>query len=376
MYSSGPAPTDQRPGVKPIVFVLDDGQSLEAVTLPIRPEDLTRSEGARATVHQTLGRDITGWVDNFGELLPSCTISGNTGWRVAAGIGRDGFQSFEDLNNLIQKRYHAAKQSAIDSGRDPAIVKLLFVDALDHFAWSVVPTQFSLRRSKSRPLLFQYNITLQALATTIDIPDVQIPNYGNNGAGMTSLQAEVDNLQGLDEPGIWDDAVGSWVSDFMTSAIDIVDSALNAISAATAGVNRIIGQARDIAQSAMNVFRVIGGLASLPAALVERAAMAAAAFSSVVCIFTNSLRPRGQYEDYSGLYGASNCSSTTGGSPMSAYSGQNVFALMHGDALSATATSAALFAVQSLRSIDPVLAPPPISEVARHAQAVVAGAFA
>ena len=92
MYSPGPAPTDQRAGVRPIVFVLDDRQSLEAVTLPIRPEDLSRMESSRSTVHQTLGQDTAGWVDSFGAALPTCTISGNSWWRYAAGIERDGFQ--------------------------------------------------------------------------------------------------------------------------------------------------------------------------------------------------------------------------------------------------------------------------------------------
>jgi hypothetical protein len=140
------------------------------VTLKVRPEDLTRTEPSRVSVHQTLGRVVNGWADNFGEGLPSVTIAGTTGWRTSAASGEDGAQAFETLNRLVVHEYHEAKQAAIDSGMDPATVKLLFVDMLDGFTWNVAPMNFVLRRSKSRPLLFQYNIVLQAISTDIDNP--------------------------------------------------------------------------------------------------------------------------------------------------------------------------------------------------------------
>ena len=373
MYRPGPAPTDQRAGIRPIVFVLDDGQSLDAVTLPIRPEDLNRNEGSRATVHQTLGRDVAGWVDNFGPALPSCTISGNTGWRYAAGIERDGFQSFEDLNDLVMRKYHAAKQAAIDAGRDPAMVKLIFVDVLDHFAWSVVPMQFVLRRSKSRPLLFQYNITLQAISTSVDIPDVQIPNYGNNGVGMSALSDATDVIG---EDG-GDFGLGDEFGDFLdtvTGVFDAVNEALNNISnLGAAYVNQLLTLAGDLAKVGVNIFRTITAAANLPLTMAARAARVAAAFNTVACIFQNALRPRAPYEEYSALYGASNCSSTTGGRPASKYAGQDVFELMRPSKPPFTVTSAALAAISAVKTADPVLAPLPISEIQRNVADIVAG---
>lgn len=370
MYSPGPAPTDQRPGVKPIVFVLDDGQSLDAVTLPIRPEDLSRNEGSRATVHQTLGREVSGWVDSFGEALPTCTISGNTGWRYAAGIGRDGFQSFEDLNTLVQQKYHAAKQAAIDAGRDPAGVKLLFVDVLDHFAWSVIPTQFVLRRSKSRPLLFQYSITLQAVSTKIDIPDVQIPNYGNNGLGMTALSDATDVIEG-EGGGL--DGFGDFI-DTVVGVFDAVTAVLsNAANIGAAFMNKLLSMAGDIAKVGLSVFRTISAALNLPLELKARAARVAAAFNAVACIFQNALRPRESYEDYSGLYGASNCSSTTGGSPASRYAGQDVFELMRPEKMPFDITGAALTAIATIKNADPVLSPLPLPEIDRNLAEIVSG---
>ena len=373
MSQTLPTPTDQRAGIRPIVFVLDDGRSLDSVTLPIRPEDLSRMESARSTVHQTLGRETAGWVDNFGAALPSCTISGNTGWRYAAGIGRDGFQSFEDLNNLVTRKYHAAKQDAIDSGRDPASVKLLFVDVLDNFAWSVVPMQFVLRRSKSRPLLFQYNITLQAISTIIDIPDVEVPNYGNNGLGMSALEDATDVIENEGD----DFGMGSGFGDFLdtvTGVFDAVTEAINNVAnLGAAYVNQLLSLAGDLAKVGLSVFRSVSALLNLPLDIKAKAARVAAAFNTVACIFQNALRPRKPYEEYSGLYGSSNCSSTTGGSPASRFAGQGVFGLMVAGASAVGVTSGALTAINAIKNADPVLAPLPMEEIDRNLSEIVAG---
>ena len=59
------APTSQKAGVRPISFVLVDGNAgtTVSISLSIRPEDLTRTEPTTATAQRTLGG---AWVDNFG----------------------------------------------------------------------------------------------------------------------------------------------------------------------------------------------------------------------------------------------------------------------------------------------------------------------
>lgn len=385
-----PAPTDQRAGVRPIAFVLDDsGSLLPPVQLVVRPEDLTRNEPARATVNQTLGRDLSGWVDHFGEGLPSCTIAGHTGWRYSEGAGQDGLQSFDVLNQLVVRAYPAAKQSAINRGTDPALVKLLFIDTLDGFAWSVVPTQFVLRRSKSRPLLFQYNITLQAVSTTIDNPLVVTPFLGNAPGGMAALDDAVEEI---------DDMAGG-VESLVSRALGFVDRALGPIAGAiknfvgmankvfgmvngvirdaknfVSGVgNRLISMARDLASVGTNIFRTINNIRNLPSDLRASIGRVAAAFNEVACIFRNSLRPRATYEQYTGLYGASNCSSTTGGNPASPYANMNAFQQMQPERDIATLNSHALSSVSALKRMDPVLAPLPFQEIGRHVTNISAG---
>lgn len=390
MRLSGTTPSSQLPGRRPISFLLDNSGSIGApVTLTIRPEDLTRNEPARATVYQTMGKGVSGWVDHFGEALPSVSISGHTGWRDIAGSGTDGAAAFARLNQLVVRDFPAAKQAAIDSGRNPAGVKLLFVDLLDDFVWSVAPTVFTLRRNKSSPLLYRYNINMQAVSTSIDSIDVLLPFFGGIPAGLNALDRAVTAIE----------ALAGNVEGWVTQALNAVDRGLGPIAAViknfvgmankvfaavnsvvrsasnfvTGLSNRLIAIAGDVANVGRNIFRTINAILNLPADLKASLGRMASAFNEVACIFKNSLRPRKTYENYDGLYGASNCSSTTGGRQDSAYANLNAFQQMQGQKDVATANTAALAGISALSRTDPVLAPMPLQEVGRHVTNIVTG---
>jgi hypothetical protein len=386
-----PAPTEQRAGVRPIAFALDNiGAVGRVVKLNIRPEDLTRNESSRSAVHQTLGHgDVKGWVDGFGVGMPSVAISGNTGWRQALGTGKDGAQAFEDLNQLVMHDYHGAKQSAIDRGLDPALVRLLFIDTLDAFAWSVVPTQFTLRRSKSRPLLWQYNINLQAVSTSVETAVPVGPSYGSPSNGVVAMDRTMGRL------AIFQPNVKSWVD----QALESVDGVIGGLSESIAGFvlttngvlstvlsvlrdtrnlstgigNRLIAVAGSLASAGLNVFRVVSAIAGIPADLRAKLSSVAAAYNEMLCIFANSLRPRKVYEQYTGLYGASNCSSTTGGRPYSPYANLNVFDLMLREKGPIAVSSVASGGIATLGGMDPVLAPAPLAEIGRLTAAISSG---
>lgn len=390
MATNSAPPTDQRAGVRPIAFVLQNGGSFGSpVTLKIRPEDLTRTEPSRVSVHQTLGRSMSGWVDNFGEGLPSLSISGHTGWRQSGTSGMDGVAAFEQLNNLISHEYHKAKQAAIDSGADQSLVKLLFVDMLDNFTWNVVPTSFVLRRSKSRPLLMQYNISLQAVATDIDNPLVILPIGANLPAGLKALNKVVAFLKSVN------DKIKGWVSkatsfvhgfvdpiaakvkqfhDLSTQIFDEVHTAVSTIRNGGIDIaNSLIGVAGDIAGVGVNLFRSISAIANLPSQLKSDLSRVASAYNEVVCIFKNSLKPAKEYADYTGLYGASNCSSTTGGRPGSPYSNMNAFNLIQPVSSGVRLSTSASASVSSINNSDPVLAPMPIQDYGRHLPIITGG---
>lgn len=389
MYTSA-VPTDQRAGARPISFLLDTGGGPGApVTLKIRPEDLSRNEPSRITVHQTLGRETSGWVDNFGEGLPSVTISGHTGWRPTGVSAEDGFRAFERLNQLVVHDYHAAKQAAIDSGRDPASVKLLFVDMLDGFAWNVAPMSFVLKRSKSRPLLIQYNINLQAVSTSIDTPFMDVPFFGSIFSGLGALGRAINTLLGFaGQVQGWVGAAVSVVNGALapiattvrqfallsTAAFGAVQSMIAAVGNGIGSIaNTAIGIARDIATVGVNVFRTFSVIAGLPGTVKAALSRVAGAYNEILCLFSNSLRKRKTYQNFEGLYGASNCSSTTGGRPGSAYVNENAFALIQPQQPMLSLSTAAMSSTASLSRTDPVLAPMPLAEMDRHLNIIVNG---
>ncbi len=379
--------TDQRARVKPISFALERfGQVGEPVMLAIRPEDLTRTEPSRVMVHQTLDKDIQGWVDSFGRGLPTITIAGHTGWGYKPGLGKDGFQSFEALNKLVAQDFHIAKQAAIDSGNDPEQIKLLFIDILDGFACSAVPTQFVLRRSKSRPLLFQYNISLQVLSMSAApaIPGLP-PSLGDIPSGLAALADAVETITESAEaasaavqkvasvastPAILWKTISDSVKLFMLTTASIFNAVSDVVkeinNAIKSKANQLIGLANMLANAGNNIFKTISSIASIPATIKHAISKIGSVFSAVMCIFQNSLRPRPTYDQYSGLYGASNCSSTTGGRPASVFAGQNPFALMQPDRPQFPMTSDGLNSLNMLSRADPVLSPMPVAELSRH----------
>jgi hypothetical protein len=75
--------------------------------------------------------------------------------------------------------------------------------------------------------------------------------------------------------------------------------------------------------------------------------------------------------NYNSLYGASNCSSTAGGSPISIYATQNPFPVLF--PLKTTAfemPSASAPALGRLVNLDPVLNPSPMTQLASDMKAV------
>lgn len=384
------APTDQRAGVRPIAFALDTGKGVGSpVTLKIRPEDLTRTEPSRIAVHQTLGRDRIGWGDDWGAGLPTVTIAGHTGWQANGSSGEDGVQAFEKLNSIVMPQYHAAKQAAINSGLDPSTVKLLFIDMLDNFTWSVSPTNFVLRRSKSRPLLMQYNISLQALAVNVDNPFVVVPFLGNITGGLSALSGVVKFFQSVSS------AIQGWVATaisfkdkllapvastvaaFSQMSNQVFQSVYSAVSAINGGVssyaNSLISIAADIGNVGKNVFRSLSAIAGIPQHVKYALARVSAAYNEVVCIFSNSLRPRKIYQDFDGLFGASNCSSTTGGRPASRYADSNVFAMLQTNQSGIRVNGDAQSAISGLGRADPVLVPLSVSQIGQGLQAINGG---
>ena len=151
---------------RPILMVLHDTGPNHSLPIPYlfytRPEELTISDTSRTTVHQTLGG---AWLDGFGVGLQNIQISGNTGW--GQGNNVPGELAFHLMYNAVFKQWHEWREDNVKAGFDPNTVKLIFIDLLDLYWGIAVPMAFTLKRSRSRPLLFLYNINLVMVDTTI-----------------------------------------------------------------------------------------------------------------------------------------------------------------------------------------------------------------
>lgn len=375
------APTSQK--YRPISFVLDYFGSPIWVPLVIRPEDLTRSEPSRMTVHQTLGKQTVGWVDSFGPGLPTISIAGHTGWRAPVGGSDDGAAQFVRLHDTVFDLWHKGRQAAIDIGQDPTKVKLLFVDDLDAFAWEVAPISFVLRRSKSRPLLMQYNIQLQAVSLTPEVPFQSLASIGDIFSGLGALGSamrSIFNLVGKVVGGIkkFIGGIASAVNGFLKVFNQVLNAVKTVVGAVVNGVrsiaNGIIGIARSMAAAGRNLFQTIAAIRSIPTEFRQAFSQMAAAFAEVFCIFGNSLKAKGkQFQDYSDVYGASNCSSTTGGRPESAYLESSAFNAIRQERQPVVLSSEAAASLTVLAKNDPVLSPMSTAELGRHAGNISTG---
>lgn len=329
-------PSSQKVGVRPISFLLQDlsnGNDLTSVQLNIRPEDLTRVEPSRSSVQQTFGG---AWLDSFGPGIRKVNISGHTGWRGSAS--EDGMALFKRLNDTVFNAWHEKRKQAIDAGRDPEGVQLIFADLLDDFVYVVSPDSFVLRRNKSRPLLMQYQISMTVLSEDLDalknqlrppsvLPglDFAIPE------GLRILREVLGKIRGFAQSvaGFIDGTIGAAVKGFMDLTASVLEVTTEVIESLKGSfdlvADSLISVAADLAQAGRNIMSTIAAIQSLPTYIKSRIMEIGAAFSYAFCILKNAFRGQKQYEDYSDWFGANNCSSLSGGRPQSPLRFENPF---------------------------------------------------
>jgi hypothetical protein len=364
------APQTQKAEARPISFVLDDqstGAAPVSVSLVIRPEDLTRNDRSRVAVQQTLGG---AWADNFGPGVPSITIAGHTGWRrrLVGDDERDGGERFVQLFKHVFTDWHTLRKDAIKNGRDPDLVRMVFADALDGFAALVSIDSFVLRRSKQRPLLSQYQIALTVLSDDIDQLAYLEFGSGNldkqalEAAGLDSLTASINELIAYerDIQDYVDRTLVVPVRDFLGKTARLYQAVSTAISTGDEIAGSMIAVGRMTAAAGINIFRSINAVAEVPSIVRSRMMEVAGAYSNVFCVLRNAVQQQEFYPDYNPLFGSANCSSTSGGRPLSPLSGVNPFYLYspNNRELPVQVTENAQVTLETLASADVVLAPP------------------
>lgn len=317
-------------------------------------------------------------MDAFGVGLDTINITGHTGWRRAqfpASNGKDGEDRFADLKGAVFDKWHAGRKTALAAGLDPqATVQLIFSDKLDNFSCIVAPGEFILRRSKQRPLLKQYQISMFVINDNIGgniVPTIgPAPNKNSpatQAAALTSMLSSINTITAkINQVNSFiDHSIAAPVAAFMRQTGAIFQAVQSSISATGAVTDSLISVARLGSQAGVNIFRSLAVVAGIPTFAKASIMEVVGAYTNCFCVLHNVLAQRAIYPDYSPLYGSSNCSSTSGGRPPSALADVNPFDFVFpaGTAGTSIITPAGQAQLQAASRIDPVLSPPSSAQV-------------
>ena len=377
----------QKADVRPISFLLHNlaaGSAPVKIDLVIRPEDLSRTDVSRLQTHQTLGGV---WADNFGAGAPSVQLAGTTGW--GAGACKDGLAEFIRLHDTIFKRWHSERNAALKAGLDPDLVTLIFADDLDEFTWVVAPQSFTLRRNKSRPLLSQYNISLNFLADgiaareTADAALKAAEDAGKEASILDSLDSALGTIKGFIDKvkgaiGAVLGVVAKAFAAFTALTAKVLGFVNGVIKAGMGLVKAITGPLLNIAgnlsRAAANICHAFQSIRSFPARIKAEFSRVASAFTNAFCVLKNAFKKRKFLPNYDDLYGASNCSSTAGGKPVSRYNTENPFpVLLPVENKQVSVSGAAAQSINQMAKMDAVRSPMPESQMSAHMNTVNTG---
>lgn len=367
------APPRQKAEERPISFVFHNmatGSPPVEARLVIRPEELTRTDRARLATTQTLGG---AWADSFGPSLPQVTLAGHTGW--GQGGRPDGLVEFQKLYETVFKRWHDDRTAALSSGLDPDQVKLIFSDSLDDFTWVVAPQTFSLRRNRARPLLAQYQITMSWLSDDVaetmrSLRALQTASAIEE-AGLSSLEQSIRAIEAFGDDlrkniGAALGPTKKAFEEFVHLTATALGTVQRVLAAGTGAVSEATGIlmniAGNLARAGANITRTFQAIVSMPNRIRAQFSRVASAFNNAFCVLRNAFRRRALVANYDDLYGASTCSSTAGGRPISRFSTENPFPLLFPiEAAPVRVTAAAASSLAGLQGVDPALAPPSLA---------------
>ena len=307
-----------------ISFALaQESGGLDFFTLPIRPEELTRTDPSRLSAVNALDG---AWVDSFGRGLSTLTITGNTGWRNKNGRG-DGTAQFTTLRDDFILAWHDLREMKAKAGVNPDEVRLIFIDSINgNYVADVVPTSFSLRRSRSQPLLLMYNIALTVINDKAENPYPELMGdsslINDPGASRLSMLSSIDKIASL-QTGLrgalgsissFGDSVHAWTDKafgpVMSAAKDVIQTAADAKAVIGATAKVAIDLARDMSSVGTQLWGAVAAVTSLPNAIKSQVMQVKSEFSNLHCVLANGYKAAYQSENYADWYGSSNCSST------------------------------------------------------------------
>lgn len=155
------------------LFVLTEFEAFQQVYFfNINPEEYRKEEPNRVQVTQTIGG---AFVDDFGVGVPTFNIRGHTGWHTSFDPSdldnKDGVEFFKKLLSISRSATGDGLTHTFEDARAfRANRELVFINPQDGEGWEIVMNTFTLTRSASRPLLYQYDISFTGLRLLGSVP--------------------------------------------------------------------------------------------------------------------------------------------------------------------------------------------------------------
>lgn len=353
---------------RPISFLLfDNGETDRFVAwqdLIIRPEEMTRNDPSRLNVTQTLGG---AWLDDFGPGISSITLSGHTGWRGSQS--QDGAEIFKQLRDTVFVEWNRRRSNRPNDASPPDDVQLVLADQLNGFAVVVAPQSFQLRRHKSRPLLSTFNISLLVLkamdvadfVTTQDFIRDAITAPGRTALARVALEEnqrkQQEAMAALQKSGASKALVGASKAlldksaALLTQVNKFATDIKGEINSFTAPIMAV---SENVLGASKNAFQILAMPSNLAQDVKHNLQNIASNFMDAYCNLRNGFERLMDFPDFSDLFGASTCSSTGGGRPISPWAATNPFAQIYASGAAPVTVSASAVGAFPVLKQDPL----------------------
>ena len=250
------------------VFTPNNGTPQE-LTLIVNPEEYSQSESSTSTVILTAG-DI--YSDSFGPGLTRIRMAGTFGQRPSAGSGsgqlealrlRQFFRQYLDQLNPIITKNPQANLGA----------KLQFFNPKDNEFWDIeIPGEYlTIKRSKSSPFLYRYELNFIAMQPTTQIglydiltgitnasDNIQVINQGltnlvNNAATYSQEIATISNTIGLGAVYLPNQILAP-LTNILAATVSFANGSASVINYPLAGVTQLITNCQNMLLALDNTY--------------------------------------------------------------------------------------------------------------------------
>lgn len=234
-------------GVYSFIFQNSNGK-LNEITLAVNPEEFEQTETSTSNVILTAG-DI--FSDSFGPGLTNIKISGTFGQRpVINGAHGSGQLEILKLRNLFRQYLDTLNPVTTPSPSKNISTKLMFFNFKDNEFWQIEPvgTYFNLKRSKSSPFMYRYDLTftatnrvgnnyIEAFVYFFDNSS-QISAFLNETDTLISnINEDINNITTIMNLGASNIAANSFVNSVFSPLLQLSDAVSSFLSAGSQVIN-------------------------------------------------------------------------------------------------------------------------------------------